>query len=316
MLIHGLETHRPPAGGRLRGEEFKQAVRKLRAINGQVESAEEPSKQESPPRQEPTAPTKITARNTPLLRSENEHARSLATLHEELVTEVDRMPPQVAAYFRERSDWLTPELMRKWGMGYLPRDGRSMFRGWVVYTHRDEQGEVLSYSGRDVGFDEKWRKWLGAGKPEGKKPAKHKYVKGYLRGQELYGQPATRLQEPHVAESLKRHGLVVCEGMNDVIRLDALGVAAVGITSNKATEEQIAKLVRFASGAAEGRVVLMLDTDEEGEAGAKQLLWRLSELRLDVRLGWSCTMHDAEHAGRQPEQLTTKDWQAIEHALG
>jgi hypothetical protein len=36
-------------------------------------------------------------------------------------------------------------------------------------------GDVLTYSGRNVGFDEKW---LRDGKPIGTKPLKHKYVKG------------------------------------------------------------------------------------------------------------------------------------------
>jgi hypothetical protein len=37
-LLHGLETHQPPTGGRLRGQEFKEAVVKLKEINGVVES--------------------------------------------------------------------------------------------------------------------------------------------------------------------------------------------------------------------------------------------------------------------------------------
>jgi 5S rRNA maturation endonuclease (ribonuclease M5) len=241
----------------------------------------------------------------------NETARGLATLCEELVTDVAAMPPKAAAYFRERASWLTPEVMRKWGVGYLPRDGRSMFRGWVVYTHRDERGDVLSYSGREVGFEEKWQAWLRAGKPDGQKPAKHKYVKGYHRGQELYGQQSSRLTEPHVVESLRRFGLVVCEGMNDVVRLDALGVGAVGLCSNKATDEQIEKIVRFAKQTAAGRVFLMPDTDEEGEPACKDLLWRLNEVGLAVRLGWSQAMHGGAFRDRQPEQLTPSEWELI-----
>ena len=39
-LIHGLETHQPPSSGRLRGQEFKAAVQKLRQINGEVTAAQ------------------------------------------------------------------------------------------------------------------------------------------------------------------------------------------------------------------------------------------------------------------------------------
>ncbi|MCA9067094.1 MAG: hypothetical protein KDA96_28735 [Planctomycetaceae bacterium] len=46
-LLHGLETHQPPTGGRLRGEEFKTAVAKLREIAGQP--SENPSPVSSAP---------------------------------------------------------------------------------------------------------------------------------------------------------------------------------------------------------------------------------------------------------------------------
>jgi hypothetical protein len=39
-LIHGLENQQPPSGGRLRGQEFKAAVQKLRQINGEVTAAQ------------------------------------------------------------------------------------------------------------------------------------------------------------------------------------------------------------------------------------------------------------------------------------
>jgi hypothetical protein len=204
-LIHGLETHRPPGSGRLRRDEFKAAVAKLREIAGDV----------SPTATAPSQPTEPTAgnasekntaeRNLPLRLHESEAVRALTTLHVDLVVDVERMPPAAAAYFRQRP-WLTPDVCRKWGVGYLPRDGRSMFRGWVAYTHRDERGEVISYSGRDVNFEEKWNAWLQQRKPDDQKPAKHKYVKGYRRGLEFYGQQAARLAEPHVAESPRRVG--------------------------------------------------------------------------------------------------------------
>ncbi|MBC8351498.1 MAG: toprim domain-containing protein [Planctomycetes bacterium] len=186
-----------------------------------------------------------------------------------------------------------------------------MFRGWVVYTHFNQGDEVLTYSGRDAGFDEKWQKWLRDGKPHSTKPMKHKYVKGYHRGLELYGQHASRLKEPAVVQSLKRHGLVVVEGMNDVIRLDTLGVAAVGLCSNRATDEQVAKIVQFANQVANNRVVLMPDCDEEGETGFKELLWRIAEYGISVRLAWSSQIQDGKFANRQPESITAEEWKTI-----
>ena len=319
-LIHGLETHTPPTGGRLRGAEFKVAVQKLRAIGGGVSIETPPSSRASVAEAQVDSPTPVSSapppipRNVPLIRSENEVARTLATLYEDLLVEPDAMSPKAAQYIRSR-EWLDADTCRKWGVGYLPRDGRSMYRGWFVYTHHNQAGDVLTYSGRDVGFDEKWEAWIRDGKPNGKKPLKHKYVKGYRRGLELYGQRASRLDEPAIAASLKQIGLVVVEGMNDVIRLDTLGVGAVGICSNRGTDEQVAKIVKFAKKVAGGRVVLMPDCDEDGEVGFKELLWQLAERDLSVRLAWSSRTEDGKFAGRQPESIQQSEWHEIAKRL-
>jgi len=113
---------------------------------------------------------------------------------------------------------------------------------------------------------------------------KHRYLKGYHKGLKLYGQSADRLQDRRLRDSLGQIGLVVVEGMNDVIRLNELGVAAVGLCSNQATDEQLEKLTRFARAVASNRVVLLSDNDDEGESGFKDLLWSLAERGLDVRL--------------------------------
>jgi 5S rRNA maturation endonuclease (ribonuclease M5) len=322
-LLHGLETNQPPAGGRLRGQEFKNAVAKLKEINGVVDSPArtQVSRRETTTRQAPSTPEEKrlpheegsqddSSRkekpsfniNVPLRRHEKEAARVLANLNEDLVTDISQMSPEAAAYLRKRESWLTPELMKKWGVGWIPGNGRSLFRkNYIVYTHRNTRGDIVSYSGRDVNHEAKWQKWIKAGKPEGKKPNKHRYVSGFKRGAELYGGQASRLEEPYVKESLEQNGLVVVEGMNDVIRLDELGVCAVGICSNKATEQQIEMLTKFARQVANNRVMLFPDQDEEGKAGFKDLLWSLAERKLAVSLA-----NPTDNDEYQPEDL--KNW--------
>lgn len=308
-LIHGLETGRPPHGGRLRGEEFKSAVAVLRAIgDAPADSGTRPSESSEAANDAVESVDSTVRRNVPLRRHEKEAARKLEDLYTDLVVDPDEMSPKAAAYFRERP-WLTEDVCRQWGVGYLPRDGRSLFRGYVVYTHRNERDDVLSYSGRDVNYDDKLRKWERSGRPETGKPAKHRYVSGYLRGLELYGQSAVRPEQDHVRHSLHDIGLIVVEGANDVIRLDTLDAAAVGLGSNRATSEQIEKIVRFARTAADDRVVLLPDCDAAGEDGFHELLWQLNESRLNVRLGWSRAMYGCRFDGRQPEQLTDEEWQ-------
>lgn len=318
-LIHGLETGSAPAGGRLRGEEFKAAVAKLRMING--DAVDSPTSQSNRKEIASAGPTKNavpavvpndspTQQNTPLKRHEKEAARQLENLYEDLIVDPMEMSPEAASYFRSRP-WLTEDVARAWNVGYLPRDGRSLLRGYVVYTHRSERDDVLSYSGRDVLYERKLRKWESDGQPSGKKPNKHRYVSGYHRGLELYGQSAVRLEQEHVRKSLSEVGLIVVEGANDVIRLDTLGAAAVALGSNRATDEQIAKIARFAKATANNRVTLLPDCDEEGETGFKELLWKLNEASINTRLGWSSTMFNQQFNGRQPEDLTDEAWSDV-----
>lgn len=320
-LIHGFKHHRPPASGKLRGDEFKEAARILHEIAGKIDGVL--SGQPTPAVESPTSaisesekPSPL-RRNTPLKDSENERARSLVTMHEQLVVDVAEMSPPAAAYFRSRP-FLTPEVCRKWRMGYLPHSASSLLRGRVVYSYGNEQDDILSYFGRDPQFEQHWLEWEQAGRPDDKRPMKHRFVKDFHRGLELYGQNgAARLQEPHVRESLARIGLVVAEGPNDIINLDMLGVAAVGLCSNKATDEQVEKIARFARRLAAGRVILMPDNDAEGEEGFKELLWRLNQCeRVTVRLAWSSAMFGGAFAGRQPESLSFAEWNVIRTRIG
>ncbi len=320
-LIHGFKHHRPPASGKLRGDEFKEAARILQEIAGKVDVV-----LSGAPTPTATAPVLVSSepktsesvrRNIPLKHSDNERARSLVTLHEQLVVDVAEMSPAAAAYFRSRP-FLTPDVCRKWRMGYLPHSASSLLRGRIVYAYSNEQDDILSYFGRDPQFEQHWLEWEQAGRPDDKRPMKHRFVKDFHRGLELYGQNgAGRLQEPQIRESLQSVGLVVVEGPNDVIRMDMLGVAAVGLCSNKATDEQIEKLSRFARKTAYGRIVLLPDNDAEGEVGFKELLWRLSQSDgVKVKLGWSNSMFGGVFAGRQPESLTFEECEVIRHRAG
>ena len=97
-------------------------------------------------------------------------------------------------------------------------------------------------------------------------------TEGFHRGQELYGQQASRLHEPGYREFISRHSLIVVEGFNDAIGLDNLGVPSLGILSNRITEQQVEKIARWAKQLAGGRVTLMFDNDAAGVDGMKDAL--------------------------------------------
>ena len=317
-LIHGLEHHQAPAEGRLRGAEFKRAVEKLREIVGQNTSEV----------LAPTEPTKSTISkesiddsplpeliNVPLREHPKEAARALENLYEELIVDVEKMSPAAAKYVRQRP-WMTPDLMKKWGVGWIPGNGRSLFRkNYLVYTHRNEAGDVVSYSGRDLQFESKWDTWQKKGSITDKKPNKHRYVSGYHRGLELYGGFEKRLKTNEAEASLRQRGLIIVEGMNDVLRLETLGAFAVGLGSNKATENQIAKMIELSNIYSDNRVVLMPDCDDEGESGFQELLWKLSEQHVNVKLGWSRNMQGFQRFCTEPEDLTIQEWNEIDKRI-
>ena len=297
--------------GRPRGERFKAIAADLLAMTtGQTstESAVSPAAPSgaAPPEQKS---------NVPLAESPNERARTLTELDLKFTLDVASMPPRASSYFRRRP-FLTPEVCRQWRMGYLPRDtgedksGGTM-RGKIVYPYLSEKGEVLTWFGRDPDFEDKHQSWRASDRSE-REPEKFHFIKGFHRGIELFGQE--RLQKPQGRETCGKLGLILVEGPNDVIRLDTLGVTAVGLCSNTITREQAEKVARLARDLGNGTVTVFLDCDSEGENGMKQCLGYLSQL-IAVRLAWTSRMYRGKFKDQQPESITMEQWQEIERYL-
>lgn len=312
-LVSLCDLLKPGANGngRPRGQRFKEIAADMRKMVAGVFDAPRPAEAKVASAA-PPPPPKATV---PLIKSENERARALVDLDQKFVVDVADMPPAASAYFRRRP-FLTPEHCRKWRMGYLPRDvGRTdksggTMRGMVVYPVLSEYSEVLTWFGRDPEFEIKHDKWIAANR-EGREPEKFHFVKGFQRGLELFGQNGReRLQERQHRDRLRELGLVVVEGPNDVIALDAFGVPAVGLCSNTITDAQVGKIVRWANELASGLVTLMLDCDAEGESGAHQALWKFAQ-HCRVRLGWSSEMFSGRFKGWQPESLNVEEWREI-----
>lgn len=299
-------------GGRPRGERFKEIAADLKGmVEGHPGSAN--VLPEQAPRKPLTAGPKL---NVPLKHSENERARLLTELDRKFLVDIADMPPRASSYFRKRP-FLSPEVLRAWRAGYLPRDtggedksGGTM-RGKIVYPYFSEEGDVLSWFGRDPEFEDKHQKWEHSDKSE-REPEKFHFVKGFHRGIELFGQHHLRVEG--VREKLAGLGLLLVEGPNDVIRLDTLGIPAVGLCSNMITREQAAKVARLAREVGNGVVTVFLDCDPEGENGMKQCLGYLAPL-LPVRLAWMSKMYGGKFRGQQPESLTIQQWQEIEAYL-
>lgn len=312
-LMHGWMTGTQPTGGRLKGPEFKQ-VRDMLAGTINPPLSDDSTNTASKPPEKPVE----AVRNVPLSKSENEKARELATLDEKFIRDVGCMPPSAASYVRRHS-CLSLASMEKWRVGVLPQDGGGDKRGWslrgqLLYPVLSEDGQLLAWVARDPRFEERDHEFNNLPpeqRAESNKPAKHRFPVDFHRGIELFGQQATRLQEPRYREIIAECGVIVVEGFNDVIGLDALGIPAVGIMSNKITDGQIAKVERWAKQLASGKITILFDADDAGDEGAKEAAWQFLQRGLDVRLGWSQEMYAGTFKGRQPEGIKQDEWERV-----
>lgn len=292
------------AGGRPRGERFKEIAADLAAIVAGSPVPTELTPAVAPVKK-PADPPKV---NQPLVESDNERARELVSLDEQFITDVAQMPPDASRYFRHRP-FLTSEVCRQWRVGYLPQSAKSLLRGKIVYGYDSADGELLTWFGRDPRFEQKHADWKKSdrGEPE---PVKTQFVKGFHRGLELYGEHAVREAVRAGRKSAPGAGLVLVEGPNDAIRLHTLNELAVAVCSNTITREQAQRAATLARDVADGTIVLLFDCDEEGERGSQQALMLLAEFA-PVRLGWSRSMYRGQFKDRQPESLTSDDWREL-----
>ena len=138
-------------------------------------------------------------------------------------------------------------------------------------------------------------------------------MKGFHRGLELFGQH--ELMQSAAETGLGELGVLVVEGPNDVIRMNALNEPAVGLCSNTVSKQQAAKIATIAKQYGGNLVTLLLDNDVEGENGAKQAIWELAKQGTRVQLAWWRIYDEGKLANRQPESLTPEEWQEIKSSL-
>lgn len=317
-LMHGWLTGEKPPDGKVRGDDFKRVKAVLLSDVAAVLSSESAPVATQELTESAQADEELPKRNVPLAESDNAKARELVGMESVLTTNPAEMTPPCSAYWRKRRNFLTDELCAQWGVGVRRGRAGADRRGWslrnhVVYRFLSEDNKVLCYVGRDPEYDEKLRAYeaLPAERRDPKKrPMKHRFPAGLHRGLELYGQHSCRLQQhPGYRDFIGQHGIIVVEGFNDVLALDHLGVPAVGLCSNRITEQQAKKVVRWARQLAGGKVSLMFDCEPTGDEGAKEALWLFAQIAPDlhVRLVWSQGMHEGRFRGKQPENLTEEE---------
>jgi hypothetical protein len=219
-LAYCLKHGTMPAGGKPTGKDFYAIAQDLEAIAGGK------SRPDVIVSSDPTVRQNVAAviegkPNVPLAESDNENARKLVTLDDELTIDLEELSAPASAYARRRPFLLSEAIRHECRCGYMPGSSKSSLRGQWVYGIRNEQGEPLAWIGRNVRYEDEHEKWLAAGR-QGREPMKYRFPNQALfrRGIELYGQEF--LRDEQFAKSLERYGIIVVEGFTDRLRLSSV----------------------------------------------------------------------------------------------
>jgi hypothetical protein len=308
-LAYCMKHGAMPAGGKPTGKEFYAIAQDLEAI---AEGKSAATAQVSADRgtRADVAAVLESKPNSPLALSENENARNLVRLDEELTIDLEDLSAPASAYARRRPFLLSEAIKRECRYGYMPGSSKSSLRGQWVFGVQNDEGEPLAWVGRNVRYDDEYAKWISSGR-QGREPMKYRFPNQSLfrRGLELYGQEF--LKDEQFAESMERYGILLVEGFTDRIKLHELGVMSLAMMSNRITDEQCQRLSKYAREYGYNRVGIMHDADNAGEEGAKESLWKLHEQGVAAYLVWSRRMFAGRFADRQPESLSVDEWQEI-----
>ena len=187
---------------------------------------------------------------------------------------------------------LSPAIIRRFGIGYAPNDfsalssilrkqgytdeemraaflcgvsqksGRAydMFRDRVMFPVLDTTGNVIAFSGRDVGGQDS-RKYVNSSDTPAFQKRRNLFALNFARN--------------HCAEQL-----ILCEGNVDVVSLHDAGFEnAVASLGTALTDEQARVMAKYTK-----QIVLAYDSDEAGQRATHRAMGIFAKVGLDVRV--------------------------------
>jgi len=174
-----------------------------------------------------------------------------------------------------QSRGLSGTTAQHFGVGFFP--GKGMMASRCVIPIHNENGELIAYAGRAIDSVE----------------PKYKLPTGFKKSAVLYN-----LHRALQVETGERE-LIIVEGFFDAMKVHQAGypfvVALMGCTLSDEQEQLLAQHV--------GMVVLMLDGDDAGRAGAQSIAARLVHKMFVKVIG----LPD----GKQPDQLSSDEITAL-----
>ena len=146
--------------------------------------------------------------------------------------------------------------------GISQKSGRAfdMFRDRVMFPVFDNTGNVIAFSGRDVGGQDN-RKYVNSSDTPAFQKRKNLFALNFAKN--------------HCADQL-----ILCEGNIDVVSLHAAGFEnAVASLGTALTDEQARILAKYTK-----QVILAYDSDEAGQRAAHRAMGIFAKVGLDVRI--------------------------------
>lgn len=146
--------------------------------------------------------------------------------------------------------------------GISQKSGRAYdyFRNRIMFPVIDTTGNVVAFSGRDVGGDSK-AKYLNSSDTPGFQKRKHLYALNFAKN--------------HCADEM-----ILCEGNMDVVALHAAGFEnAVASLGTALTDDHARIMAKYTK-----QVILAYDSDEAGQRAAHRAMGIFAKVGLDVRI--------------------------------
>ena len=146
------------------------------------------------------------------------------------------------------------------GISQISGRAFDMFRNRVMFPVIDNTGNVIAFSGRDIGGQDS-RKYVNSSDTPAFQKRKNLFALNFARN--------------HCSEQL-----ILCEGNIDVVSLHAAGFEnAVASLGTALTDEQARIMTKYTK-----QVILAYDSDEAGQRAAHRAMGIFAKVGLDVRI--------------------------------
>ncbi len=162
----------------------------------------------------------------------------------------------------KKEGYTEAEMKEAFLCGISQKSGRAYdyFRNRIMFPVIDTTGNVVAFSGRDVGGDSK-AKYLNSSDTPGFQKRKHLYALNFAKN--------------HCADEL-----ILCEGNMDVVALHAAGFEnAVASLGTALTDDHARIMAKYTK-----QVILAYDSDEAGQRAAHRAMGIFAKVGLDVRI--------------------------------